>query len=271
MRRHWTATSGDFGVRAASTAVATLAGAGVLALGGCGGGSPAADRDDVTGTVRVFAAAAFTDVFAEIAGAFERAQPGVTVELSFGASSTLAAQIAEGAPADVLATADERTMRSAVDAGVSVAPPRHLARNSLVLAVPAGNPGGVGGLDDLADADLFVGLCAAEAPCGALARDVLDDAGVTAAVDTHEPNVRSLLTKLAAGELDAGLVYRTDAEAAGDRVDTVPVARLGDRTTACPVAPLAGGDNPGAGAAFVEFALGAEGQRILAAAGFAEP
>jgi molybdate transport system substrate-binding protein len=245
----------------------------VLVLGCGAAGSPRADGDGdgVDGTVRVFAAAALTDAFTDIAAAFEREHPGATVELSFEASSTLASQVAEGAPADVLATADERTMSRAVDGGLVASPPREMARNSLVLAVPVGNPGGVGGLDDLADPDLFVGLCAAEAPCGALARDVLADAGVDPSVDTHETNVRSLLTKLTAGELDAGLVYRTDAEAAGDRVDVVPVSGLADRTIACNVAPLAGGDNPGGGAAFVEFVLRAEGRATLTAAGFAEP
>ncbi|HEX6237130.1 MAG TPA: molybdate ABC transporter substrate-binding protein, partial [Acidimicrobiales bacterium] len=238
---------------------------------GAGEGGDAGARGEVTGTVRVFAAASLTDAFGEIAAAFERRHPGASVELSFDASSTLATQAAEGAPADVLATADEHTMAGAVDAGVTSSPPREVARNALVLAVPPGNPGGVDGLSDLTDPDLFVGLCADEVPCGRLAGHVLADAGVAPAVDTREPNVRSLLTKLTAGELEAGLVYRTDAQAAGDRVEIVPVAGLEGRTTVLPVAPLDGGGNPGGGEAFVRFVLGREGRQALAAAGFGEP
>ena len=130
-------------------------------------------------------------------------------------SSTLAAQLAAGAGADVLITANAATMDRATSDGSVQGEPIVIATNDLVLATAAGNPGGVAALADLARSDLLVGLCAVEVPCGALARQALDDAGLAPSVDTLEPNGRALVAKLSLGELDAGLVYRTDAAMAG--------------------------------------------------------
>src|SRR5688500_12171419 len=121
----------------------------LLALAACGGG-------DDSRTIRVLAAASLTDAFEELAGDFEADHPGVTLELSVGPSSALAAQVVEGAPADVLATADEATMQAVVDAGAVAGTPSDVARNVGQLAVPAGNPGGVRGIDDLDRDDLLV-------------------------------------------------------------------------------------------------------------------
>jgi molybdate transport system substrate-binding protein len=219
--------------------------------------SGAACGDGSDGRVQVFAAASLTDVFEEVVDRFEAENPDVEVTLSFSGSSALVEQVLDGAPADVLATADERTMDGLVAAEASPArgEPRAFARNRLVLVVPAGNPGAVSELSDLADDELFVGLCAAEVPCGDLAAN----------------DVRSLLTKLTAGELDAGLVYETDARAAGDDVEVVDAPELAEATTSYPIVALGGGDDPSAGADFASFVLGAEGQAILAEAGFEAP
>lgn len=238
---------------------------------GASGTSGSATGEPVTGEVRVLAAASLTDVFEDVATEFEEQNPEAEVTFSFAGSSALVTQVVEGAPADVLATASEGTMDDAVDADAVRGEPAVFARNALVLVVPAGNPGDVSGLADLADGERFVGLCAEDVPCGALATDVLADEGVTPQVDTYEPDVRSLLTKVTSGELDAGLVYRTDALAAGDDVEIVEVPGLDDHVTAYPIAPLADAPNAAAAERFVELVLGDEGQAILGDAGFLPP
>lgn len=209
-----------------------------LTLAGCGGGSDA---------VTVFAAASLTDAFAAVADAYDG-----DVRFNFGGSSGLRDQIAAGAPADVFAAADP----AHVDGGVA------FATNELVLAVPDGNPAGVTGLDDLGRAELLVGLCAPEVPCGRAARDALAAAGIDAEPDTEEPDVRSVLAKLAAGELDAGVVYRTDVR---DADVVVAVADLGASVTYA----IAALDDDGE--VFVAFVLGDRGRSILADHGFGPP
>jgi len=214
----------------------------VLVLAACGGGD---DGD----AVRVFAAASLTDAFTEIAEAFVG-----EVTLSFAGSATLRAQIESGAPADVFASADER------DDG------EPFALNTLEIAVPAGNPGGVTGLEDFADDGLLLGVCADEVPCGRYARAGLASAGVDAAIDTSEPDVRSLLTKIEAGELDAGIVYRTDVVASGAAVDGIAIPDDHNVAVTYPIAALTD-----AGEDFVAFVRSDEGRAILAAHGFETP
>jgi len=243
---------------------ATVVAAGALGtalLGGCG---------DEPGTeqLTVFAAASLAGAFEEIAAELE-AREGIDVVLSFGASSSLREQILGGAPADVFASAGPGPMAALVDAGEVAGEPVTFARNRLEIAVPAGNPGEVTALDDLSDEDLLVGICAPEVPCGALARTVLAEAGVAVRPDTEEPDVRALLTKVVAGELDAGLVYVTDVLAAGDDVEGIAVP--GGATTEYPIAVVGRSGAGDAAGRFVALVLGPEGQRILADAGFEAP
>ena len=223
-----------------------------------------ADRDD---TVAVFAAASLTDAVGELAARFEAANPGATVEVNLAGSSSLREQILDGAPADVFASASTTVMSEVVDAGLVDGRPDVMATNSLALAVPAGNPGEVTTIDDLADGDLLVGLCAAGVPCGDLARTALERVGVAAAVDTDEPDVRSLLAKLAAAELDAGLVYQTDLLGEPE-VETVPTAGLSAVETRYPIAVIDSGGDLDLAQSFVAFVLSAEGRSILARWGF---
>lgn len=234
----------------------------VLLAAACGGDDDDSTSDSTSdegatecADVQVLAAASLTDAFEDIAADFGDCD----VTFSFGGSSSLVQQIADGAPADVLATADEKTMGEVDEAGEA----EIFAHNRIVLAVPKGNPGDVAGLDDFATGDLFIGLCAAEVPCGKLGAQWLTAAGVTPSVDTFEPDVRSLLTKLEAGELDAGLVYATDVRAAGDAVEIVEVTTPEAPITSYPILGLTD-----AGAAFADFVLGDEGQAILAEHGF---
>lgn len=233
----------------------------VLLAAACGGDddeNTAAEETDcpVEGDAQVFAAASLTDAFEGIAAEIGDC---ASITFSFGGSSALVQQIQDGAPADVLATADERTMAEVDEDGEAEV----FAHNRLVLAVPKGNPGGITGLEDFAQGDSFIGLCAAEVPCGKLGAEWLAAAEVTPSVDTFEPDVRALLTKLEAGELDAGLVYATDVQAAGDAVEIVEVAAPEAPTTGYPVVGLTG-----AGTGFVDYVLGPEGQAVLAEHGF---
>ena len=226
-----------------------------------------ASEPAIEGTVTVFAAASLTDAFTEVGAAFEAANPAVTVELNFAGSSALREQILAGAPADVFASANPSNMAAVIDGGAATES-ADFVENQLQIAVPAGNPGGITGLADFADADLLLGLCAEEVPCGQFGLEALADAGVTPSVDTNEPDVRSLLTKIEAGELDGGIVYRTDVLAAGDAVEGIEIPAEQNVIATYPIAALADAGNPEAAAAFVAFVLSDEGQAILSSYGF---
>jgi molybdate transport system substrate-binding protein len=146
--------------------------------------------------------------------------------------------------------------------------PAVFATNKLQIAVPAGNPGGVTGLDDFARDELLIGLCAEEVPCGEFARLVLDKAGVSPSIDTSEPDVRALLTKIEEGELDAGITYVTDVLSSGGAVDGVDIPDGVNVVAEYQIALLAGASNPGAAEAFVAFVLTDPGRAILAEHGF---
>lgn len=243
-----------------------------VALGGCGDGEGTGGVDgELGGTVLVFAAASLSDAFAEVEGAFEAEYPGVDVRLNPAGSSSLREQILQGAPADVFASADQSIMDEVTEAGEVHAEVQVFARNRLQIAVPAGNPAGVAGLDDFARPDLLIGLCAEGVPCGDFARDALARAGVEASIDTDEPDVRALSTKIGAGELDAGIVYVTDVIAAGDPIEGIDIPDDQNVVASYPIAALAGAPNPDAAAAFVDFVLSEQAQAILVSSGFTRP
>lgn len=238
-----------------------------LAAAGCASpaSTPAASEDPVSGSIEVYAAASLQRSFDEIATAFEAAHPGVTVQAVYDGSSTLATQIGEGAPADVFASADEKNMAKVA---AQAPDPRIFAGNTLVIAVPAGDPGKVRGLADLARVTTV--LCAPEVPCGAASATLLSNAGVSVTPASSEQNVTAVLTKVAAGEADAGLVYATDAVGRDD-VESVVPAGADAVVNRYPIAALTDAPNPTAAAAFVAFVLSADGQKILADAGFRAP
>jgi molybdate transport system substrate-binding protein len=230
----------------------------------------AAPEPALEGSITVFAAASLTDAFEEVGTAFEAANPGTTVEFNFAASSALREQILSGAPADVFASANTSNMDQVVEGGAA-AESAAFVENQLQIAVPAGNPAGVTGLADFANADLLIGLCAEEVPCGQFGREALANAGVTPAIDTNEPDVRSLLTKVEAGELDAGIVYITDVLSAGDAVDGIDIPADENVIATYPIAALTGASNSDVAEAFVAFVLSAEGEEILESYGFGAP
>jgi molybdate transport system substrate-binding protein len=231
----------------------------------CGGGdAPGSER-----TVTVFAAASLSEVLEQLAQRFEQDEPGTSVRLSFGPSSSLATQIVEGAPADVFASASPRHTATVVAAGLA-AEPQVLARNRAQIAVPPDDPAGISSVADLARPGVTVAVCAEEVPCGELAATVFQAAGVTVTPTTVETDVRAVLTKVALGEVDAGLVYVTDVLAAGDRVRGVDVPAAQNGTTDYTVA-LVGDDPAPAAEAFVRLVLSAAGREVLSAAGFQLP
>jgi molybdate transport system substrate-binding protein len=231
--------------------------------------SAAEPRGDAT--VLVLAAASLTDVFGSLADAFEATRAGTEIRLNFAASSSLREQILGGLPGDVFASADQANVDEVVAAGDASGEPKAFARNGLAIAVPAGNPAAVSGIADLARSELLVGLCAETVPCGELARRALSVAGIEASVDTREPDVRALLTKVEAGELDAAIVYTTDVAAAAGRADSVAIELAVDVTTTYAIVTLAAGANPDSAELFVQFVLSAEGRRILGEHGFVAP
>lgn len=239
-----------------------VAAATAIALPGCGDGGD---------TITVLAAASLTDALTSVGRTFEEDHPGTTVDLSFGPSSGLATSIVEGAPADVFASASPTAMDELVDAGAVAGTPTDFAANVLSLVVPAGNPGDVRSLEDLARDDLLVGLCAPDVPCGQVAARVLEDAEVSPAPDTEEADVRALLTKVSEGELDVGLVYETDVRAAGEDVEGIALPDGAPAGTRYPIAVLDGAEDVDLARDFVALVGGPEGQRILRDLGFREP
>lgn len=219
----------------------------------------------------VSAAASLTDGFAEIEAAFEGDNPDVDVVLNLGGSSALREQILAGAPAAVFASASETVMSDVASAGLLREPARVFATNRLAIAVPSGNPAGIVGLDDFARPELLLGLCAAGVPCGDLARTTLQRAGVIPVVDTEEPNVRALLTKIESGDLDAGIVYETDVISRAGVVDEVPISDDVNPVAPYPIAVLAGSAEQDVATDFVSFVLSTEGRAILADQGFEVP
>jgi molybdate transport system substrate-binding protein len=261
-------------VRGLRPAGAALGAAALLA--GCGAGAQGSARasaaagDGPTGTVDVFAAASLTEAFEQIGSDFERANPGTSVVLNLGASSALAQQVVAGAPADVFAAASPAPMQTVTDAGDAAAP-RTFARNALEIAVPPDNPGNVTGLADLADPDRTIALCAAAVPCGAAAEEVFAAAGLRAAPDTLEQDVKAALAKVRLGEVDAALVYRTDVLSAGDEVEGIAFPEAEQAVHDYPIAALTDAPDAEAATAFVEHVLSEAGQRVLADAGFLAP
>lgn len=243
-----------------------------IALTACTSSTPASEPSR-TEEVLVSAAASLSDVFTELSHEFEATHPTVDVVLNLAGSATLREQVLAGAPVDVLASADAAAVAPVVAAGL-VETLHPFATNRLVVAVPPGNPAEVGALADLSDDGLLVGLCAEGVPCGDLARRVLARAGVAASVDTEVPDVRALVTLLALGELDVGLVYATDVTAVQGAVEAVAVDDLPEgaqATTTYVLADLLDAPNATGAVAFVDFVRSEVGRAVLDRHGFGRP
>jgi molybdate transport system substrate-binding protein len=247
---------------------ALLAAAAVL-LAGCGS-DPTPAPSGGYGTITVFAAASLTESFTALGTQFEGRHPGSTVKFSFAGSGTLAQQVTNGAPADVLATASKSTMDTVVTAG-DVTAPTTFATNVLTIAVPPDNPGGIASLADLAKAGVKVELCAEEQPCGAAAAAVLDKAKVTLRPVSLGQDVKAVLTAVRTGEVDAGLVYVTDSRSAGSAVLDIAIPADQNVSTAYPIGTVKDSRNATGAQAFVDFVLSPAGRSALTGAGFTAP
>jgi molybdate transport system substrate-binding protein len=243
--------------------VAAALGAMAFAVTACGGADEKATRQ-----ITVFAAASLTEAFVELGRAFEASHGGARVRFSFGASSTLAQQAIHGAPADVLATADEASLQRVLGAG---AVPAIFARNRLEIAVGKGNPKKLTALADLAWPGVVLVSCAPEVPCGRFASQALAKAAVRAAPKSLEENVKAVLTKVSLGEADAGIVYVTDVRSASGRVEGVAIPDEHNVLASYPIAALKTGGNVEGGRAFVDFVLSDAGRRVLDRYGFLSP
>lgn len=245
---------------------AAVAATALLLASGCTGSDGAADGEE-GGTLTVLAASSLTDVFGELEQTYEDEHPGVDVQLTFDSSSTLAEQVVQGAPADVLATADEQTMQLVVDEGLAGVP-LEFARNELILVTPPDNPAGIEAIEDLDTGEPTYAVCVPDAPCGAASEKLLGLVDVTAEPVTEEDNVRDVLTKVTTDEVDAGLVYVSDAQAAGEDVNPIEVPEADQALNADVIAPLAGAGDAELAQDWVDLVMSDEGQRALEEHGF---
>jgi molybdate transport system substrate-binding protein len=249
---------------------AAAAATGLVTASACGSSTTHGGIGKVTGRVTVLAAASLQQAFATIKRGFEVAHPGVTVRLSFGGSSALAQQINSGAAADVFASAATKNMQQVISAGEATSA-TDFVKNVMEIAVPPSNPARVSSLEDLARAGVKVALCQPQVPCGAVAAKVFQNARLTVKPVTLEQDVKSTLTKVTTGEVDAGVVYVTDVRAAGSAVKGIPIPAAVNASTDYPIAVLRQAPNPSAARALVAYVLSAAGQKVLADDGFAKP
>jgi molybdate transport system substrate-binding protein len=249
-------TRGRYAAAALGLAAALLTGCGSSAGGG-------------HSTFTVFAASSLTETFDTLAKAFEQDHPGVNVVVSFDSSSTLADQISAGAPADVIATADRASMQTVAKAGDLARPPQEFATNTLILVTPKDNPAHIRSLRDLIHSEFL--LCDPSAPCGAAGQQVLDNAGVAAKPKSYEPDVKAVLSKVELNEADAGLVYVSDAKAAGPRVDAIRIPRSVDVTNPYFIGVVKDSSHRDLADKWVSLVTSQAGQRVLAKAGFGRP
>ena len=262
----------------AAAAALALAGA---ALAGCSSsstspsstasGSASGSAQALSGTITVFAAASLQQTFTALAKTFEQAHPGTTVKFSFNGSDTLAAQIDQGAPADVFASANQSTMQTVQKAGNTTGTPTVFVKNTLEIAVQPGNPKGIKTLADLTKAGLKVAECAATVPCGSAAVKALAAAKVKLTPVTYETEVTSALAKVELGEVDAALVYHSDILGADGKVEGVVFSTASTAVNSYPIDVLKGSTNPTLAQAFESFILSSSSEQYLLKAGFQAP
>jgi molybdate transport system substrate-binding protein len=264
--------------RLVRTVLAGVTALAMTGLVGCGSGdsdagspSGGSSGSGVTGTVTVFAAASLTESFTRIGKDFEAANPGSKATFNFAGSSALANQINQGAPADVFASAAPANMKAVTDAGNGDGTPTTFVKNQLVIAVPKGNPKGIKALSDLTSSSVKVALCAEQVPCGAAAKRALDAAGVKLTPVTLEQDVKAALSKVKLGEVDAALVYRTDAKAATSDVDGIEFPESAGAINDYPIVVLKAAPNKAGAQAFVAYVMSGKGKAVLTQAGFQAP
>jgi molybdate transport system substrate-binding protein len=223
-------------------------------------------------TLNVFGAASLKTAFEEIKTKFEVANPNVTVTYNFGGSNTLAQQITSGAPADVFASADTKNMAK-VSSLVNT--PQTFAKNTVIVIIPANNPGNIKSSHDLANKGAKIAVANSSVPVGNYTLEVLDKMGqsseygsayesaVKANFVTQETSVTGVVQKIELGEADAGFVYVSDAYTAGSKVSSITIADQYDVIASYPIATVKASTHSSAAAAFVAYVLSSNGQAIL--------
>ncbi len=239
-----------------------------LALLGALGVSACSSRS--SNTLVVFAAASLTQAFPPIAQGFEKAHPGVTVKFSFDGSSSLVDQLAGGANADVFASADQVTMQRAVGQKLVASAPTVFATNVLVLITPPDNPGHVTGLNSSLDGKRLV-VCAPQVPCGDATLKLATLDGVTLKPVSQTTKVTDVVGAVTTGEADAGVVYTTDAAAAGSEVHTIAIPHSSQVVNRYPIATVAGSSHAADARAFIDYVTSPAGRSVLASYGFGAP
>lgn len=229
----------------------------------------------------VFAAASLTTSFTEIGKQFETANPGAKVTFNFAGSQSLRTQIEQGAHADVFASADTNNMNPLKTQGLVGGDTTIFTRNRLVVIMPRNNPAGIKTLQDLSKNGIKLDIADASVPVGNYTLQVLDKLSananygadfktrVLARVVSKENDVKQVVSKIALGEADAGIVYTTDAQAAIDKLTTIDIPDQFNVIAIYPIAVLKSSANPSLAQKFVDYMLSADGQAILAKSGFA--
>jgi molybdate transport system substrate-binding protein len=244
----------------------------LVGVGGTTTVAEAQKKAKLSGSITVAEAASLTDAFAEITTKFEQHNKGTTINLNPAASSALVTQIQGGAPADVFASADLTNMDKLVTSGNVKAAPQTFARNQMEIVTKPGNPKGVKSVADLPNVGV-VALCGATVPCGVYAANILNKAKVTIPESsiTRGADVKTTLAAVTQGDAQAGIVYVTDAKAAGSTATGVEIPEGQNVIAVYPIAPIAGTSNPKLANAFISYVLSPAGQKILAKYGFLPP
>jgi molybdate transport system substrate-binding protein len=249
----------------------------IMTLSGCGQRpQPATKADSSSGhapatSIMVFAALPLKPAFTLIAGKFQTDNPGATVEFDFATSAELANKLAQGAKADVFASADSAQMDTVVKADLTSSDPVNFASNTLVIVTAPGDPKQIRTFADLAKPDVRVAVCQASAPCGAGVQHIEDDTGVHFDPVSEESIGAAVLGRVTDGAADAGLVYMNDAHKAGDRVDAIRFPESANAVNIYPIVALKKATQSALAQKFVDLVTGATGQRVLSQAGFASP
>ena len=227
----------------------------------------ASGTQQVSGPVTVFAASSLTEAFTDEQAALKTEQPGLDITYNFAGSGALVTQIQQGAPADVIATADTASMQKLVDAGLVDAPVR-FANNKLEILVAPGNPLGIKGLSDLSRGDIKFVTEDEAVPAGRYAAQALSAAGVTTDPVSKEADVKAAVAKVTSGEADATIVYQTDVTAAGAKGEGVEIPDAQNVVATYPIAIVKDTGNRAAAEAFVKAIVSGSGQQALTRRGF---
>ncbi len=224
-------------------------------------------------TLNVFGSASLKAAFDEIKTKFEAANPNVTVTYNFNGSNTLAQQITSGAPADVFASADTKNMTK-ISSLVNT--PQTFAKNTVVVIIPANNPGNIKSLHDLANKGVKIAVANSSVPVGNYTLEVLNKMGqsseygpayesaVKANFVTQETSVTGVVQKVQLGEVDAGFVYVSDAYSAGNKVSSITIPDQNNVIATYPIATVKASAHLSTAEAFVAYVLSPDGQAILA-------